>query len=275
MEDDRRDFKLDTQSKKRWLKAELHAHCNIDPIDYRVCRHTPEQLISRAATLGYEVLAITCHNRNVWTDRISSYARDLGITLIPGMEVIAEKTRHVLAYNFGSNAEHLDTLTKLRDRSREDTLVIAPHPFYPSPVSLGNLLEKNLDLFDAIEYSGFHIRGINFNKHSSNLAQKSGKPLVGCGDIHYLWQLDRTFTWIYAEPEIPSILSAVKQGFVRIQASPISWSEAAGWWATTLWRYAFPVNPGPRICTEKDGSSRILPVLKAPQEVSAKIRLFP
>ena len=230
---------------KRWLKAELHAHCSLDPVDYRICRHTPEHLISSAAKLGYEILAITCHNLDVWSESLSEYARSLGLTLIPGMEVAAERTRHVLVYNFRTGPENLNGLSKIRRCSRQDTLVIAPHAFFPGFVCLGKLLEKNLDVFDAIECSGFQVRGLNFNRRSLALAKDAGKPLVGCGDIHYLWQLDRTFTWIYAEPDVASVVSAVKQGLVRIQSSPLSWPEAAGWWANTLWRYAFPANPAP------------------------------
>jgi predicted metal-dependent phosphoesterase TrpH len=229
---------------RRWLKAELHAHCSLDPSDYRVCRHTPEQLISHAAKLGYNVLAITCHNKDIWTDRLSDYARNLGITLIPGMEVAAQR-RHVLVYNFHSGPENLNTLAKIRNHSRSDTLVIAPHPFFPGFVCLRGLVEKNLDVFDAIEYSGFHIRGLNFNRQGAKLAEKAGKPLVACSDVHHLWQLGRTFTWIYAEPEVESILSAIKEGAVRIRTSPYTVLEAAAWWATALWRYVFPVHPFP------------------------------
>jgi predicted metal-dependent phosphoesterase TrpH len=239
-----------TRLEKRWMKAELHSHCRLDPMDYRVCAHTPEQLLSRAAELGYEVLALTCHNKDIWTDSLSDYARNLGIILIPGMEVVTERTRHVLAYNFHTSPENLNTLGKIRERSCENTLMIAPHAFFPGSVCMGGLLEVNLDVFDAIEYSGFQVRGLNFNRRSAALARKAAKPLVGCGDIHYLWQLGRTFTWIYAEPCVQSVLSAVKQGFVRVQSSPLSWSEAAGWWATTLWRYAFPVNADPLHKTE-------------------------
>ncbi len=234
------------KAEKRWLRAELHAHCNLDPMDYRICSHTPEQLISTAAALGYEVLAITCHDKDVWTAALSDYARNHGITLIPGMEVSTERRRHVLVYNFHASAEDLNALKKIKERRRTDTLVVAPHPFFPGAGCLGRELERNLDLFDAIEYSGFQIRGLNFNRRGMDLAAKSGKPLVGCGDIHYLWQLGRTFTYIYSEPDdVRSVLSAVKQGMVRIRVSPISWFEAAKWWSVTLWRSAFPVNTAP------------------------------
>lgn len=224
------------------MKAELHSHCNADPIDYPVCKHTSEELISNAARLGYEILAITCHNLDIWTEELSGYAANLGIILIPGMEVTTERMCHTLAYNFHAEADDLNTLKKIRKLSREDTLVIAPHAFFPGHTCLKGLLEKNLDLIDAIEYSGFHVCGLDFNRRSELLAAKSQKPLVGNGDVHYLWQLGRTFTWVYSEPGVQPILRAVKQGAVRIQKSPLTWFEAAQWWATSFWRYAFPAN---------------------------------
>jgi hypothetical protein len=233
-------------SGKRWRKAELHSHCNLDPIDYRGCPYTPEELISEAAKLGYEILAITCHDKDIWTEELADFAGGLGITLIPGMEVTTEGKHHTLVYNFRVDARDLNTLKKIRTLSCEDTLVIAPHPFYPGRICLHGLLEKNLDLFDAIESSGFHIRGgIDFNRRSEALAAKANKPLVGNGDIHYLWQLDRTYTWIYSEPGVLPVLNAVKQGLVRVQKSPLTWLEAAEWWVGSYWRQAFPVNSAP------------------------------
>jgi predicted metal-dependent phosphoesterase TrpH len=243
MEDSR--LIIEEKSRKRWMKAELHSHCSIDPVDYRICSHTSEELINQAAKLGYEILAITCHNKDIWTEELSGYALDRGITLIPGMEVTIEGARQALVYNFGTGPENLNTLKKIRSLSREDTMVVAPHAFFPGRTCLKSLLERNLDIFDALEYSGFYVLGLNFNRQSVDLATRACKPLIGNGDVHYIWQLGRTYTWIYAEPDTFSIVNAVKQGFVRLDSSPISWFQAAGWWATTLWRNVFPVNPEP------------------------------
>jgi len=229
----------------RWLKAELHSHCSLDPVDFRVCRHSPEELIAKAAGLGYEVLAITCHDLDIWNRGLSDYARGLGITLIPGMEVTAERTRHTLVYNFGTGAENLNSLDKIRKRVREDTLVIAPHPYFLGRMCLRGLLEANIDLFDAIEHSGFFARGLDFNRRARAVAKKQGKPLVGNGDVHYLWQLGKTCTWIYAEPDLLSVIDAVKRGLVRVDARALSHLDVFRWWPTTLWHYLFPVNPVP------------------------------
>ena len=233
------------KSGKRWLKAELHAHCSLDPHDYRMCAHSPEELIREAARLGYQVLAITCHDLDVWSRELSEYAECLGVTLIPGMEIRAGGRFHTLVYNFRTSLENLNTFEKIRARRGADTLVVAPHPYYPSWTSLGSQLEKHIDLFDAIEFSGFFTRLVDFNSHAVRIGLKHGKPLIGNSDAHVLWQLGRTFTWILAEPGVQSVLGAIKRGKVRIESNPLSFQEAASWWATAVWRCFLPAHSCP------------------------------
>ncbi len=223
---------------RQWLKAELHAHCSLDPEDRCMCRHTPGQLIDRAASIGYRILSVTCHDLDVWTPDLADYARERGITLIPGMEVTVERGRHVLVYNFRTAAENLNTLEKIRARSGPDTLVIAPHPYFPDRSCLRGMLRRNPDAVDAVEYSGFRVGGLAFNRRAVRLAEETLKPLVGCGDVHFLWQLGRTFAWVYSEPAVHSVLHAIRRGRVRLETSPLAWREAAAWWATAVWRKA-------------------------------------
>ncbi len=233
------------ETEARWRKADLHSHCSADPFDYRICGYTPEQLVAEAARLGYEILAITCHDLDIWTRDLAEYADGLGITLIPGMEVTVEGCRHVLAYNFQTGCENLNRLEKIRARRREDTLVIAPHVYYPARSCLRHLLKSNLQVFDALEVSGFYTAHLDFNARTTRIAKEYNKPLVGNGDIHSLWQLDRTFTWIYSEAGLLSVLDAVKRGRVRVESSPLSASEVVRWWGSALWHYVFPLNSRP------------------------------
>jgi predicted metal-dependent phosphoesterase TrpH len=219
---------------KRWRKAELHTHCNLDPLDYKVCNYSPERLITEAAGLGYEILAITCHNRDVWNADLAEFAAGHGITLVPGMEVSVERRYHILAYNFHAGSEHLATFAKIRARRREDTLVVAPHPYFPSWTCLGRRLEENIDVFDAIETSGYYVPWIDFNRRALAVGRKHSKPMVGNGDVHLLWQLGRTFTWIYAEPSVGSILEAVRKGNVRVETHAITYADAIRFWASAI-----------------------------------------
>ncbi len=218
----------------RWLKAEFHTHCNLDPVDFQFCNYSAEELISRAAQLRYEVLAITCHNIDVWRPDLAEYAVDHGITLIPGMEIITRERKHVLLHNFRAPYEQLDTLDKIRLRKRGDTLVVAPHPYYPARSCLGSRLQENIDLFDAIEHSGFFTRIFDFNRHARRVAASYDKPLLGNSDAHQLWQLDRTWTWVWAEPDVPSIMAAVRAGHTRLEADPLSMGEVLRWYRAAL-----------------------------------------
>lgn len=232
-------------TEKRWLKAELHAHCSLDPMDYKLCRQSPTELIDEAVRLSYEVLAITCHNLDVWTEELSAYASRRGLCLIPGMEVSVEGVCHTLVYNFHAAADELNTLEKIRAHCRVDTLVIAPHPFFPGDVCLRERLPSHIDLFDAIEISGFYAPGLDFNRRARRLAAQHDKPLVGNGDVHLLWQLGRTFTWIHAEKDVASVLAAIRKGHVRVETRPYSYADVARFWATALYHDALPVHPTP------------------------------
>ncbi len=231
---------------ERWMKAEMHAHCSLDPLDYKLCRYSPELLISEAADHGYEILSITCHNEDIWSRELSEFAESKGITLIPGMEVDVEGRHHVLAYNFRTGSENLNTFDKLRSRSREDTLVVAPHAYYPGYTCLRSRLTKNIDVFDGIERSGFYIRGLDFNRRACSIAASHRKPIVGNGDVHMLWQLGKTFTWIYTRPGTASILQSIKHGRVRVESKPLSCGQAVQWWATAFWRVALCYYPQQR-----------------------------
>jgi len=239
-------MKVDKKAEsQKWLKAELHAHCSLDPEDYKVCAHTPEQLICEAARLGYRILAITCHNLDIWDRRLSDYAESLGITLIPGMEVSAEGRRHVLVYNFQTGSENLNTLDKIKARKRDDTLVIAPHPYFPSPSCLRGLLPRNFDVFDAIELSGFYTTTLNFNRRGLKIATERNIPVVGNGDVHLLWQLNKTCTWVGSDPGVVPVIQAIREGRVRVETTPLTASEVAGWWGTSFWRTIFPSSRAP------------------------------
>ena len=109
------------------LKVELHTHTDADPID--TIPHTTEELIERAASLGYHALAITLHDKQLNVAPFTDYASRRNIVLIPGIErTIAG--RHVLLLNFSSRAESIDTfeqLAVLKTEERARARIIQPH----------------------------------------------------------------------------------------------------------------------------------------------------
>ena len=241
----------------RWLKAELHSHCDLDPVDYRICNYSAEDLIREAARLEYEILAITCHNLDVWSPALDEFAAFHGVTLVPAMEVVTRDQKHVLVYNFRTGSDQLNTLAKISAQKKPDTLVVAPHAYYPARSCLRRQLENNVDLFDAVEWSGFFTARLDFNRRARHIAEKHGKPVIGASDAHQLWQLGRTFTRVLADPEVPSILAAIRAGRVKVKAEPLSFGEVLSWWGSSFWRAVTNARAHPaRLRSARQASTR-------------------
>jgi predicted metal-dependent phosphoesterase TrpH len=208
------------------LKVELHAHSADDPLD--AIPHTTTQLIERAAEMGYDALALTLHDRQLDLGPYACFARERGVTLIPGIERTIQG-KHVLLLNFRRGAEDVNSFDDLaRLKEREPGLVIAPHPFFPGSTCLRGLLDRHRPLFDAVEYNGMFTSTLNFNIPAVRWAHVHGRPMVGCGDVHRLRQLGTTFSLIDAEPDANEICAAIRAGKVHVEATARSWASAIG-----------------------------------------------
>ena len=206
------------------LKVELHTHTDHDPLD-RI-PHTSRELIDRAASLGYQALAITLHNRFFDPAIDAAYARDRGIVLVPGIERSIGR-RHVLMLNFPRECEKVQSfedVAALKARCRG--LVVAPHPFYPTGTSLGARLEANHSLFDAVEYNAMYTTWLNFNRRAVDWALNRNKPIIGNTDLHRLEQLGTTYSLVEAEPHPDAICQAIREGRVKIRSEPLSTARA-------------------------------------------------
>lgn len=199
------------------LKADLHTHAADDPFDS--LSYSAEMLIDAVAAAGIGVLAITCHDLNLYTDRLSEFARRRGVLLVPGIEKFIGR-KHVLILN--PHADHLaaTSFDALREIGRKDAAFIAPHPYYPAPSSLLHDLVRNIDLFDAIEWSSLYMRGLNPNWWARRTAARFGMTLVGNSDTHKLPYEDTTFSWIEAEPTPKGIVDAIRAGRVSLDTRP-------------------------------------------------------
>lgn len=207
------------------LKVELHTHTSDDPLD--PIPHTTEELIDRAARLGYDAVAITLHERQLDLRRFQAFAADRGIVLIPGIEQTIEG-RHVLLLNFSAATEQVETFADLaRLRRRERGLVIAPHPFFPTGECLRGDLDRHAGLFDAVEFNAMFTTTVNFNAKALRWAAAHGKPVVGNGDVHRLQQLGSTYSLIDAERSPDAICDAIARGRVQVVSRPLSWIEVA------------------------------------------------
>lgn len=208
------------------LKVDLHLHTAEDPLD-RIA-HRATDLVDRAAGLGFGALAITLHDRQLDDARLEAYARERDILLIPGIERTI-RDRHVLLLNFPASVvervRSFDDLAALR--SSGAGLVIAPHPFFPDRSCLRSVLDAYADAFDAVEWSYFWTRGVNFNARAARWAAARRMPVVGNSDLHDLRQLGRTYTLVDAPRDAAAICDAVRAGRVQLCTRPAPVLEAA------------------------------------------------
>jgi predicted metal-dependent phosphoesterase TrpH len=201
------------------LKADFHIHTREDPHDF--IRHTAVELLHEAARQGFDVIAITCHNKRLWNDDLRRRAEDLGIVLIPGVEAAIEG-RHTLLLDMPYSRLRVRNFQHVRRLKRDGGLVIAPHPFFPAPKCLKGKLRENVDLFDAIEFSHFYTQRVDFNRKAVAYARLMGVPLVGTSDCHRLWQLGTTYTLVDAAARTKeAVFDAIREGRVRVVTAPL------------------------------------------------------
>jgi predicted metal-dependent phosphoesterase TrpH len=187
------------------LKADFHIHTREDPHDF--IRYTAVELLQEAARQGFDVLALTCHN--------------LGILLIPGVEAAIEG-KHTLLLDMPYTRLRVRRFKHVRALRRDGGLVIAPHPFFPAPKCLNGKLRENLDCFDAIEFSHFYTRRVDFNRKAVEYARRMSMPLVGTSDCHRLWQLGTTYTLLDAHAKtIEGVFEAIRSHRVRVVTAPL------------------------------------------------------
>jgi predicted metal-dependent phosphoesterase TrpH len=194
------------------IKIDLHMHAGEDPEDG--LRYPASALVDKAVALGYGAIAITLHGKVLADERLFEYARAKGLLLIPAVEWRICGRDVVLCNVNQREAERLQNFEDLRAFKRErgdDLLVIAPHPCYPRGHSLRHELERNIDLFDAVEYSQMHLSWLNPAERARRIAEKHGKPVVANSDAHNLWMFGRHYTLVDAEPTIPSIFRAIRE----------------------------------------------------------------
>ena len=207
------------------LKVDFHIHTAEDPKDY--IPYNSFQLIDVASQKEFDALAITNHDAVSYNPELVQYAEKKGILLIPGMEATLSDA-HVLILNpdFQINPKGR-SLKELSDIKKEDNLIIAPHPFFRKLMSLESELLTYIHLFDAIEFSQYYNRLINFNKKAVDVASEYKKPLIATSDCHFLWQFGDTFSLVEAKKDIHSIIQAVKSGKVEIITKSISLATMA------------------------------------------------
>lgn len=217
-----------TSKREEWIKIDLHIHTLDDPKD--AVDYSAHQLLERARSLGFGVLAITLHDAVFDRKEVYADATAMGILLIPAAEVrLCGADVIVLNVTSQEVAElkNFDDLRQLRARRGASIFTIAPHPFYVFGSSIGARLLKEIDCFDAIELCHFHKGLFNPNRRAEKAARHFAKPLIATSDAHQLHAFGHHYTSIQvpAAHTIENVFTALGSGPLRITSPPCSFFD--------------------------------------------------
>jgi hypothetical protein len=213
-----------TSDESEWIKIDLHIHTLDDPKD--AVDFSAHQLLERARSLGFRVLAITLHDAVFDRKEVFADAEAMGILLIPAAEVRLLGA-DVIVLNVTAEEvaqlNNFDDLRRLRTRRGHSIFTVAPHPFYVFGGSIGSRLFAEIDCFDAIEYCHFHIGPFNPNRRAQRVATRFGKPMIATSDAHRLNAFGCHYTSMPIPPAltIENVLAGLRSGPLRL-TSPAS-----------------------------------------------------
>lgn len=218
------------------LKSQLHIHVKGDPDDS--ISYDAKNLIDEADKLGFKVLAITCHREVVFEEEWKKYAQKKKILLLSGIELEIDK-KHIVCINANEEIQKVKTFRDLEKykNANPDSLIMAPHPFFPGKSTLKKELENNIDLFDAIEITWAYTKKIDFNRKAVKIAEKHKKTLIATADCHLLKQLKTDgYCLIEADPEISSVINAIKKNKIKNIHAPATIPKIIKYFILTGWQ---------------------------------------
>ena len=207
-----------------WIKIDLHIHTLDDPKD--AVDFSAHQLLERARSFGFRVLAITLHDAVFDRKEVFADAAAMGILLIPAAEMRllgADVIILNVTTEEAAGLKNFDDLRRLRERRGNSILTIAPHPFYIFGGSIGARLFAEIDCFDAIELCHFHIGPFNPNRRAQRVATRFGKPMIATSDAHRLHAFGHHYTSMPMPPAltVENVLAGLRSGPLRL-TSPAS-----------------------------------------------------
>jgi predicted metal-dependent phosphoesterase TrpH len=211
-----------------WVKIDLHIHTLDDPKD--AVDYSAHQLLERARSLGFGVLAITLHDAVFDRKEVFADAATMGILLIPAAEMRLCGA-DVIVLNVTSEEvaqlKNFDDLRRLRAQRGSSVFTIAPHPFYVLGGSIGARLLTEIDCFDAIELCHFHIGLFNPNRRAKRVASRFGKPLIATSDAHRLHAFGQHYTSIPMPRAltVENVFAVLRNGPLRITSPPCSFTD--------------------------------------------------
>jgi predicted metal-dependent phosphoesterase TrpH len=207
------------------FNIDFHHHCSSDPVDRLF--YDDYALIDQAVLLGLHTIAITPHRTVYDNPAAVAYAQSKSLLLIPGVEKMIEGREIVLLNVTPSEVPdnfNFEDLSLLREKRGDSLFVFAPHPFYPRSTCAGPVLDKIVNLIDAVEYAHLYFCFYNRpNEKAVEWAEANNKAVLANSDSHHLDMVGRNATRIEADKlDVVSIFRTLKATKGKYSYQPYS-----------------------------------------------------
>ena len=193
------------------LKAELHCHSHYSVREVLPVEglDSPASMVKYAGKLGIQIMALTDHDViKGWKEALKA-GRKYDVTIIPGEEISVQGDVHMLGLGLTERVKpNLGVLETIDEIKSQGAISIASHPFDV----LDKGIKEQAKYCTAIEaFNSINLDRLA-NRKAKQFAIKNKKPMTAGGDVHCLAMFGRGITMIDCEPEMESVLKAIRKG---------------------------------------------------------------
>jgi len=157
-------------------------------------------------------VAVTDHNTLEGYFHVRRFAAAYeDVVIIPGVEVSTVRG-DVIVLGVQEKPAYWSSLESVVDFARaRNGVIVVPHPYRGG--GIGDAASKIPTDIAAVEVANPDA-SIEENKMAETMAKTNNMPGVGGSDAHHVYQMWKAYTEIEAEPNVESILKAIKRASV-------------------------------------------------------------